>query len=54
MYEAEINMVLHANGGSIDVDITPEKIYILFQDEGPELKILNWQCKKAILRHLMR
>ncbi|NLJ88676.1 MAG: anti-sigma regulatory factor [Epulopiscium sp.] len=38
MYEAEINMVLHANGGSIDVDITPEKIYILFQDEGPGIK----------------
>ena len=24
MYEAEINMVIHADGGTIDVDITPD------------------------------
>lgn len=35
MYEAEINMVLHANGGKIGVDITPEKVYIVFEDTGP-------------------
>ena len=35
MYEAEINMVIHANGGTIDVDIYPEKIEIVMKDTGP-------------------
>lgn len=35
MYEAEINMVIHADGGFIDVEISPEKIHIIFSDKGP-------------------
>ena len=35
MYEAEINMVIHANGGVIDVEITPELLHIVFSDTGP-------------------
>jgi anti-sigma regulatory factor (Ser/Thr protein kinase) len=35
MYEAEINMVIHANGGKITADITPEEIMIVFADHGP-------------------
>lgn len=35
MYEAEINMVIHADGGTIDVEISPEKIHIVFKDCGP-------------------
>lgn len=35
MYEAEINMVIHADGGTIDVDILPDKIYICLKDVGP-------------------
>lgn len=35
MYEAEINMVIHAYGGSIDINISPERIYIVFEDNGP-------------------
>lgn len=35
MYEAEINMVIHANGGTIDVGVSPERIHILFTDTGP-------------------
>lgn len=35
MYEAEINMVIHANGGTIDAEFTPEKIYICLEDQGP-------------------
>ena len=34
MYEAEINMVIHADGGVIDVEITPEKIHIALKDRG--------------------
>ena len=35
MYEGEINMVIHANGGDIDVDISPEEIVINMKDTGP-------------------
>lgn len=35
MYEAEINMVIHANGGYCDVDIYPDRVEILLADEGP-------------------
>ena len=35
MYEAEINMVIHANGGFCDVDIYPDRIEILLSDKGP-------------------
>jgi len=35
MYEAEINMVIHAHGGTVDVAITPDQIVIVLADEGP-------------------
>ena len=35
VYEAEINMVIHANGGDIKVLIDPEKIKIVLKDVGP-------------------
>ena len=35
MYEAEINMVIHANGGEITVTVTPEAITAVFADVGP-------------------
>lgn len=35
MYEAEINMVIHANGGYIDVEISPERIKVQLCDNGP-------------------
>lgn len=35
MYEGEINMVIHANGGSADVNVTPDKIDIILADKGP-------------------
>lgn len=35
MYEAEINMVIHANGGTIDVEISEDKVYIVLKDTGP-------------------
>lgn len=38
MYEAEINMVIHANGGVINVEITPKIIDISLQDEGPGIE----------------
>ena len=35
MYEGEINMVIHANGGEITVIISPEMITIILADQGP-------------------
>ena len=35
MYEGEINMVIHANGGSADVAVYPDKIVIVLEDHGP-------------------
>lgn len=34
-YEAEINMVIHANGGTITATISPESISVEFVDKGP-------------------
>ncbi|MGN0373208.1 MAG: ATP-binding protein [Enterocloster sp.] len=35
MYEGEINMVIHARGGVITVEITPEQIKMILDDVGP-------------------
>lgn len=35
MYEAEINMVIHAGGGEVDVEISPERIDLILTDHGP-------------------
>lgn len=45
MYEAEINMVIHAYGGTIDAEITPEKIYIILKDQGPGIADLDLAMK---------
>ena len=41
MYECEINMVIHAEGGHIDVEITPEKIRMIHTDQGPGIKDID-------------
>ncbi len=35
MYEGEINMVIHANGGTADVIVDDEEIEIILADRGP-------------------
>ncbi|MBE6697247.1 MAG: anti-sigma regulatory factor [Ruminococcaceae bacterium] len=35
MYEGEINMVIHANGGTADVEAGDDKIVIVLSDKGP-------------------
>ncbi len=35
MYEGEINMVIHANGGTIEVAISPKEIQMVLKDKGP-------------------
>ena len=38
MYEGEINMVIHAHGGVIDVDISPDEIRMVLTDHGPGIE----------------
>ena len=38
MYEGEINMVIHANGGNIEVTISPEEILMVLKDQGPGIE----------------
>ena len=38
MYEGEINMVIHANGGTADVNVTPNNIERVLADKGPGIK----------------
>ena len=35
MYEGEINMVIHANGGAADVEVYGDRIEIILADKGP-------------------
>lgn len=41
VYEGEINMVIHANGGVIDVEISPESIQVWLRDRGPGISDIN-------------
>ena len=41
MYEGEINMVIHANGGTADVEVTDEEILIVLRDKGPGIPDVN-------------
>ena len=38
MYEAEINMVIHASGGKIEVELEPDQIKIVLCDHGPGIE----------------
>ena len=35
LYEGEINMVIHANGGTITIQIAEDKITMILDDKGP-------------------
>lgn len=38
LYEGEINMVIHASGGRIEVIISPEEIEMILKDNGPGIE----------------
>lgn len=38
MYEGEVNMVIHASGGYVDVNVYGDKIEIILTDEGPGIE----------------
>ena len=41
MYEGEINMVIHANGGNADVNVYCDKIEIILADSGPGISNID-------------
>ena len=41
MYEGEINMVVHANGGTITVAISDMEIEMILADQGPGIKDIS-------------
>jgi anti-sigma regulatory factor (Ser/Thr protein kinase) len=45
MYEAEINMVVHAGGGVADISIDPGAITIVMTDHGPGIADIDLAMK---------
>lgn len=41
MYEAEMNMVLHAYGGHVRVEISSTQIQIVLKDQGPGIEDID-------------
>ena len=47
MYEGEINMVIHADGGSADVIVTGDSIEIILADKGPGIPDIDMAMKEG-------
>ena len=47
MYEGEINMVIHAHGGTADVKIFEDYIEIILADNGPGIKDVDLAMKEG-------
>ena len=46
-YEAEINLVIHSNGGIIGIEIDPEKVTIYANDKGPGIENVELAMKEG-------
>lgn len=49
MYEGEINMVIHANGGTIKVLVSDDNIRIILADTGPGIPDVEKPCSRDTL-----
>ncbi len=47
MYEGEINLVIHAGGGEIDVEIYPELVRMTLTDHGPGIENIELAMKEG-------
>ena len=47
MYEGEINMVIHADGGEATVNVYPDKIEIILADRGPGIEDIDLAMKEG-------
>lgn len=46
-YEAEINLVIHSNGGTISIEIDPGKVTIYANDKGPGIENVELAMKEG-------
>ena len=47
LYEGEINMVIHAKGGEITVEVSPESIRMVLDDVGPGIPDIELAMKEG-------
>lgn len=47
VYEGEINMVIHANGGVIDAEIEPDEVRVTLKDQGPGIPDIEKAMEKG-------
>lgn len=47
MYEAEMNMVLHAEGGTVEVELSSTQIEIVLKDRGPGIEDIELAMKEG-------
>ena len=47
VYEGEINMVIHAGGGVIDVEITESEIIMVLADKGPGIENIELAMREG-------
>ena len=47
MYEGEINMVIHAGGGTATVTVAPDRIIIVLADHGPGIPDVGLAMKEG-------
>ena len=47
LYEAEVNAIAHAYGGTIYADIDPDKIIVKVVDTGPGIPDIDWAMKEG-------
>ncbi len=47
LYEGEINMVIHADGGVIDVDVAPNEVVMVLKDTGKGIANIELAMKEG-------
>ena len=46
-YEAEMNVVMYAHRGALALNITPEKLHLKLEDEGPGIENIDLAMKEG-------
>ena len=40
-YEAELNLVIHSDGGTLEIELTPDQMKLISRDHGPGIKDID-------------
>ncbi|ABR48433.1 putative anti-sigma regulatory factor, serine/threonine protein kinase [Alkaliphilus metalliredigens QYMF] len=46
-YEAEMNIVIHSEGGNIEVVVDPERIQVIAKDQGPGIEDVHLAMREG-------